>query len=371
MAVGCASDLGVACAAVCPFDIVSCPLTIHAPSTRPAFPQDPAQSIPVYPADHFVAVDGANLGDPIAHAGELILGDGYMLQPTAARGRLSVLAQPDQRQMSIASQTECGLPGARVILDSCLTLMSPDGTTIEALVLVELSDDNHIRSTWFFPLTDLAPKTMYALVAIDREAASRRFAETACVSFTRGTRIAMASGQQRAIEDLDVGDRVLTRDHGPQEIRWIGLQTVRATGAFTPIRIKAGTLNNASDLIVSPNHRLFVYQRRDAVKVGRAEILVKAKYLLNGDSVTRTDGGFVDYFQLLFHRHEIIYAEGIAAESLMVDTRTRPALPREVQERLKAADPANLPRRDLGFEVREGLLDGASAVDILRAASAC
>lgn len=338
---------------------------------RPYLAPDPAQSLPVFPADHFTAVDGANLGDPIANADELILGDSYMLAPHAARGRMSVEVRPDQRHLTIARDSECGLPAARAYLDSCLTLMSPDGTTIEALVIVELRADDTIRATWFFPLADLAPKTAYALVALDRDAAIKRFAETACVSFTRGTQITLASGAQRPIEALHVGDRVLTRDHGPQEIRWIGQQTVRATGSFAPIRIRAGTLNNASDLIVSPNHRLFVYQRRDAVKAGRAEILVKAKYLLNGDTVTRTDGGFVDYFQLLFHRHEIIYAEGIAAESLMVDTRTRHSLPDEVQERLKSVDPGTLSRRDLGFEVREGLLDGASAVDILRGASTC
>ncbi len=338
---------------------------------RPSFALDPEQSLPVYPADNFMAIDGANLGDPIDHASELILGDAYMLTPYAARGRLSLQVQPEQRYLTVTGDTECGLPGSRAFLDSCLTLMSPDGTTIEALIIVELRTDDTIRATWFFPLTDLAPKTMYSLVAIDRDAALKRFAETACVSFTRGTRITLASGAQKAVEDLKAGDRVLTRDHGPQEIRWIGQQTVRATGAFAPIRIAAGTLNNEADLIVSPNHRLFVYQRRDAVKAGRAEILVKAKYLLNGDSVTRTNGGFVDYFQLLFHRHEIIYAEGIAAESLMVDTRTKHSLPGEVQERLKSVDPATLSRRDLGFEVREGLVDGASAVDILRGASAC
>ncbi|WP_241523909.1 Hint domain-containing protein [Oceaniglobus indicus] len=303
------------------------------------FSEEPAQSLPVFHADLFRVVDGANLGDPMGHAGDLMLGDIYMLTPGARRTRLAVTASGASGALTIAPGTECGSPGAMVHLDCCATLMSPDGTTVEALVLVELDDtQTAIADVRLFPLAKLKPRLGYALVALDRAAARARFAEAACVSFTRGTRITLASGRMAPIETLAAGQSVLTRDHGPQKIRWIGQQTVRAHGAFAPIRIKAGTLRNEEDLIVSPNHRLFVYQRRDTLKAGRAEVLIKAKYLLNDDTVTRTDGGFVDYFQLLFDRHEIIYAEGIAAESLMVDTRTRPALPSELQAQLAVHD---------------------------------
>lgn len=338
---------------------------------RPSQPgSDPAQSLPVYRAADFLAVDGANLGDPIADADELIAGDVYMLAPGAERLRLSVHPVAEAPRLTVGEDTDCGTPGATVCLDSCLTLMSPDGATVEALILVELHEDATIRDVWFFPLAELAQKVGYALVAIDRDSAWRRLAESACVSFTRGTRITLSSGAQVPIEELKVGDKVLTRDNGPQEIRWIGQQTVRATGSFAPIRIRAGTLNNDGDLIVSPNHRLFVYQRRDAVRAGRAEVLVKVKYLVNGDTVVRTDGGFVDYFQLLFHRHEIIYAEGIAAESLMVNTRTRPALPTDVQEGLRG-DVTTPAHRDLGVELGRDLLRQGDMADLLRRASAC
>ena len=62
-------------------------------------------------------------------------------------------------------------------------------------------------------------------------------------------------------------------------------------GEFTPICIKAGTLNNDNDLIVSPDHRLFIYQRSDELGAGRAELLVKVRYLLNGDTVFTQTGG--------------------------------------------------------------------------------
>jgi len=244
--------------------------------------------------------------------------------------------------------------------------MSPDGSTLDALVFVELGAPGEIVACHMLPLAPLESRRDYALVAIDRESAAARLAETACVSFARGTRITMANGLQKPIEALDVGDLVLTRDNGPRAIRWIGSQTVRAAGPFAPIRISRGALNNSGDLMLSPNHRLFIWQRRDRIQAGRSEVLVRAGQLVNGITVVRTTGGFVDYYQLLFDRHEIIYAEGIAAESLLVDTRVRPALPEEVARRLPAAED-----RRAVFEIGDGLLDSAVAADLLRSASAC
>ena len=47
--------------------------------------------------------------------------------------------------------------------------------------------------------------------------------------------------------------------------------------------------------------------------------MVRAKHLVNGKDVNRLNDGFVEYYQLLFDEHQIIYAEGIAAESLLFD----------------------------------------------------
>jgi hypothetical protein len=131
--------------------------------------------------------------------------------------------------------------------------------------------------------------------------------------------------------------------------------------------IAKGAMNNARELRLSPNQRLFVYQRQDRLNAGQAEVMVKAELLVNGDTVRRSDGGFVDYFQILFDAHEFIFAEGIATESLTVDSRTSPALPREVQVRLGFS--RNLTDRPLPFDITEGMLDSAIAADVLRKAS--
>lgn len=318
-----------------------------------------SQSLPVHLARDFVVTEGVAEGDAISFADELVMDDVYQLLPDARRGRLGLDIGADG--FTVDPRTELGRPGNRLHLDSCLTFMARDGSTCEVLVLVEV-EDGGVAEVYLLPLAPLAPHIGYRLVGADRHAATTRLAEVACVSFTRGTHITMASGAQVPIQDLRPGDRVLTRDDGPQEVRWIGQTTLRATGAFAPVVIRKGALHNENDLIVSPDHRIFVYQRQDHLGAGRAEVLVKVRHLINGTSVVQQDGGFVEYYQLLFDDHQIIYAEGIAAESLLIDPRTRPALP-------EGLGGAHAPRRHLAYEVQESLLSGTDAVDLLRRAS--
>lgn len=328
-----------------------------------------AQSVSVFLSDALHVTNGANLGDALSFADDLILDDIYGLRDTARLIRLSVYVE-DAGHFTIAPDTALGKPGTTLHMDCGVTLMSPDGATTEVLVMVAVDDHGSATDIFALPLAPLMPKLDYTLVGIDTKNARTKFAEVACVSFTRGTHIALASGQQVPIESLKVGDRVLTRDDGPQQIRWIGQNTVRAMGEFAPIVITAHTLHNENDLVVSPDHRLFIYQRSDALGAGRSELLVKARHLVNGDSVYRRDGGFVDYFQLLFDHHQIIYAEGIAAETLLVDTRTRAALPRDLAEKLSQSLPGKPQSRpDLDIEVQESMLDRPDAAALLRRAS--
>lgn len=320
------------------------------------------QSLTIFPAEAFRVSDGVAEGDGLSFADELVMDDIYSLSPTAERKRLALAPGTGSAQFSVAQGSEVGVSGNPIHLDSCITLMAPDGSTHEALVMVEV-EDNAAAGIYMLPLASLQPRLGYRLVGIDRHAATTRLAEVSCVSFTRGTHITLASGEQRPIENLQVGDKVLTRDDGPQEIRWIGETTLRAVGAFAPVIIRKGALHNANDLMVSPDHRLFVYQREDKLGAGRSEVLIKVRHLINGDTVVQQDGGFVDYFQLLFDEHQIIYAEGIAAESLLLDPRTKAAVPDAIHAGKHA------PRAHDDYEVTETLLSTPDAVDLLRRAS--
>ena len=326
------------------------------------------QILTVYRAVDFSVVSGANLGDAMSFADELDLDDVYELGQRAEPARLSVGAG-QAGALTIAGGSAAGHEGHLVHLDACLIMMTANGTITELLVMVEVDAAGDVDAIYVLPLARLMPRTEYTLVGIDRSGARTRFAEAACVSFSRGTRVTLASGAQSLIEDLVIGDVILTRDDGPRPVRWIGAATARAVGDFAPIRIRAGALNNEADLVISPESRLFIYQRSDALGAGRREVLVRARHLVNGASIVQERGGFVDYFQLLFDRHQIIYAEGIAAETMLVDPRTQSVLPRDLRDAMSRPLPGHAPRPHLDFEVQPRLVDRPDAAEILRRAS--
>ncbi|MFT7108322.1 MAG: hypothetical protein ACJAVT_002857 [Yoonia sp.] len=143
----------------------------------------------------------------------------------------------------------------------------------------------------------------------------------------------------------------------------MGQATLRTTGSFARVVIKKDALHNEEDLVVRPDHRLFVYQCEDQLGAGRAEVLNKARHLVDHTTVVRKRGGFIDYLQLIFNQHHIVYAEGIAAESHLVDARARGALPIE----LTALDHNHRPHLD--YEVKDNLIPLTKTAALLRGAS--
>jgi hypothetical protein len=329
-------------------------------------------SVQAHRAEHFRVEYGANMGDPLGVLEDLVLDDIYMLDAASAPPRLGI-ADHHAGSLSVADTSALGTPGAALHLDCLLTLMPDRGPNTEILVLVEADTEGYIAAICLVPLAPLRPQMPYPRVKAERGPARRKLAQSACVSFTRGTRIPLSTGEQRPIEQMRPGDRVLSRDAGIQQVRWVGQSTLRAVGDLDPILIRKGALNNANDLIVSPAHRLMVYQRSDEIGAGAPEILVRARDLVNGDSVVVLDGGFADYFQILFDRHHIISAEGIAAESTFLDPVTRPALPEDVFAARAGNEPGALPAAHKsgahGLDVSRSLLDRPDAVGLLKRAS--
>lgn len=143
------------------------------------------------------------------------------------------------------------------------------------------------------------------------------------ICFTPGTRIATPDGAIR-IDDLREGDRVLTKDNGPQEVLWIGAR--RMTGArlfamprLRPIRFRAGALGIEmpdDELIVSPEHRMVVHGEVAQALFNTDEVLVQARDLINGRTVT-VDSQLreVTYVHLLLPAHQVVWANGVETES--------------------------------------------------------
>ncbi len=144
------------------------------------------------------------------------------------------------------------------------------------------------------------------------------------ICFTPGTLITTINGAQ-PIETLRPGDRIATRDHGFQAIRWMGRRVMTqeeltALPRMRPIRISAGALGQnmpQRDLTVSPQHRILVSSKIAQRMFGCSEVLVAAKQLLPLPGVERLDDvESVEYIHVLCSDHEVIIANGAWTESL-------------------------------------------------------
>ncbi len=137
--------------------------------------------------------------------------------------------------------------------------------------------------------------------------------------FAEGTRILTSRGEI-AVEALAVGDQVVTaRKDAPatRPITWIGQRSIALDwhpqrSKVEPVRIQAGAFGDnqpARDLVVSPDHAIFVGNR-----------LIEAKYLVNGASIRRdTSARRVHYYHIELDQHDVLIAEGLATESYIND----------------------------------------------------
>jgi hypothetical protein len=289
---------------------------------------------------------GVNVGEPVTNASDSVVGDVYVFSASAQAREMVVrdtgaghrnradLFEDDTRGQTIGEGSQIGVLGQGLELESRLTFMGSDGSTVEVLIINNTCIGGGASGEYFLPLSPLAPGMDYTLIKADVNPGRVSYADLGCVCFTRGTRITMADGSQRRIEDLVPGDMVLTRDSGARPLRWVGHNTVRAHGPLSPVVITRGTLGNDADLVVSQQHRMLITDWRAEVMLGASEVLVRAKDLVNGETVYLRPGGFVDYFHILFDDHEIVYAEGAPSESLHINARTLSTLPVEARDEL-------------------------------------
>jgi hypothetical protein len=134
--------------------------------------------------------------------------------------------------------------------------------------------------------------------------------------FLRGTRI-LTPGGEIPVEDLAIGDRVETLG-GPLPVKWIGRRRFKKDSpswhwSVAPIRVARFALNDEyprRDLYLSPKHCLFI-----------DDFLIPVEWLVNGRSITLAtmdDRDVIDYFHIELETHEVVFAEGAPAETLLV-----------------------------------------------------
>ncbi len=137
--------------------------------------------------------------------------------------------------------------------------------------------------------------------------------EVAC--FAAGTLISTPSGE-RLVQQLAVGDLVMTLSGAARPIAWIGVGKVLATrgrrSAATPVIVRKGALADNvphHDLHVTKGHSLFV-----------DDVLIPVEYLINHRSIAWDDRAQeVAIFHIELETHDVLLANGAPAESYRDD----------------------------------------------------
>lgn len=139
--------------------------------------------------------------------------------------------------------------------------------------------------------------------------------------FVAGTLISTLFGGRR-VEDLQIGDLVLTKDNGYQEILWTGVRKVTFAdhsdrAELRPIRVAQNVAPSKPSLVVSPQHRILVSGPNVSLLCGEPEALVSAENLRKCGMAQRIhDGNSVCYYHFMCKRHELVLSNGTWTESL-------------------------------------------------------
>lgn len=162
------------------------------------------------------------------------------------------------------------------------------------------------------------------------------FPPTPC--FLAGTRILTRRGLV-AVEQLRPGDRVWTRGHGMQRIRWIGSAPAAGIAHLAPVRFDTSVLGNDRPVFLSQQHRVLISGWQAQLNFGAEEVLVAALHLVDGERVRIESRPQVEYWHIAFAQHEIICAEGMLAESLFPGPMALASLSPAAREELLALFP--------------------------------
>jgi Ca2+-binding RTX toxin-like protein len=170
--------------------------------------------------------------------------------------------------------------------------------------------------------------------------------ESVVPCFTPGTQIATPKGEI-AVEDLVVGDRVITRDNGIQVIRWIGRRDLTAADltvndTLRAVMIRQGALGYGlpeRDMIVSPQHRILISNDETMLYFDEREVLVAAKHLVGRPGVERMDATDISYIHVMFDNHEVILSDGAWTESFQPGDHSLKGLGKAQREEIFAIFP--------------------------------
>jgi hypothetical protein len=131
------------------------------------------------------------------------------------------------------------------------------------------------------------------------------------VCYVRGTRIRTDRGDA-AIEDLVIGDLVVTLSGEKKPVKWLGHRFIDCSRhpdpqSSWPIRVSANAFAEnvpSRDLWLSPGHGVWV-----------DDVLITISEMQNGASVTQQERSSVEYWHVELNEHDVVFAENLAAET--------------------------------------------------------
>jgi len=138
-------------------------------------------------------------------------------------------------------------------------------------------------------------------------------AHTFC--FLAGTEITTPMGARR-VEDLTIGDEILTASGDVVPVKWVGQQTVRkllSGPRMQPVRICAGALGAGlphTDLTVTADHGMVI-----------GGVVINASALVNGDTIAFVASADLQDSFTVYHietkAHDVILANGAPSETFI------------------------------------------------------
>ncbi|MGY3727749.1 MULTISPECIES: Hint domain-containing protein [Cobetia] len=133
------------------------------------------------------------------------------------------------------------------------------------------------------------------------------------VCFAEGTMIATPEGEV-AVENLSIGDMIVTAEGNTVAVKWVGRQTVRPAKAqdkFQAIRFQENAIAPGlpnQDLTVTASHGMII-----------DGLVINAGALVNGSTITIVEASElpkeVTYYHIETENHEVILANGAATET--------------------------------------------------------
>ncbi len=131
--------------------------------------------------------------------------------------------------------------------------------------------------------------------------------------FAAGTLILTDRGEI-VVENLTIGDAVITDGGGAEPIQWIGHRRIACDrhaepGRVWPVRVEAHAFGPGMphrDLLLSPDHAILA-----------EGVLIPVKHLINGTTIQQVRRAEVTYFHIQLARHTAILANGLPTETYL------------------------------------------------------